>query len=874
MDSASELLSVQEQTKMETDATRYRALEHQSEIITELINVNLDSTTEIIYWTDSEPTGATGFVVRDKEVNGVSGGGIFMHENATVEEAAGIAKNMSLKFTVTDPQIGGAKSGIRFNHKDPRAQDVLRRFINFIAPSLRTNYVTAGDLNTDDRFIEKVIQDDVGQPTCQAVLATEIARRCNLPNLSNQLRDLIKTPASPYFPLIEGAVGYGVARAVQVAAEKLGFKPRVVIQGFGAVGTSLAYYLQTENLATVVAIADQDCIVWNPEGIDALKLLKTRKWIVDQAALWGNPEVKKLRSAAEKNLRPLVEAVHHEGLGVTRRGEFETDGEFLTRLLTIVEADTFCPCAVRYQITEDVVTLLSVGGYRLVVSGANTPFGVPVESGFVMTDDKNGNPVTTPSYKIAEDKRGVVLAQLQKKGIVVIPDWVANSGTAQLFHRGLSVVFPAVGDVSRLVLDACAKPIIDFLEEAFQLVQDPILWPYGCYQLAQKRLTSPRMMRPKNNPNNSKFVIPRPDMTGKTPEQKADLLVRYMAEVLPSKQALTDLLRASPEALVVYNGFENSGRIHIAQGILNTAVANNFIRNGNFTFIVFNADMFAAMNGKCGGDLAKIQVLGHYFVEVWKACGIDTGSVKVVWASDLMVKNSEAYWKTVVDVSTRMTLNRAIRCTPALGRKTDEEDKDFLENLKASMILYSACQIADTQMLGVDVITMGIDQRKINMAAIEHAQAIGKRPPIVMHYDLIPGLKQDQAKMSKSDPQNSIFIEDSREEVTQKIKKAYCPPGEGPKTNPCLAYVKGLIVPAWENIRAPATPGFTVDGVTFQTYEELETAYLAGNVHPKGLKDALTGWLNDILEPVRRHFVEDEKARELFAEVKRITNTA
>ncbi len=343
MDSASELLSEEEQQRIISERDRFLQIDEQSRIITELVDVNLKSVTEIIEWHDTE-TDAVGWCVKDTRVNGISGGGIFMHKGATVEEVAGIGRNMSLKFTVCDPQIGGAKSGIRFDHTDSRAKDVLRRFIIYIGDSLRTNYVTAGDLNTDDRYIESVIQKDVGQPTCQAALATEIAKRCNLPNLSKQLSNLISTPATPYFPLIEGAVGYGIARAVELACKKTGItKPRVVIQGFGAVGTSLAYFLQTENLATVVAIADQDCIVRSSNGIDIVELLKIRKSLVGQLSQWDNPECKKLRATAEKNIRPLVEAAPNKNLSVSYRQESESNVEFLNRLICMTPADVFLP---------------------------------------------------------------------------------------------------------------------------------------------------------------------------------------------------------------------------------------------------------------------------------------------------------------------------------------------------------------------------------------------------------------------------------------------------------------------------------------------------------------------------------------------------
>jgi glutamate dehydrogenase (NAD(P)+) len=70
-------------------------------------------------WEDhGYPTGAIGWVVFDTIINGLAGGGIFMAPTATLEETRKLAKNMTKKFTVTNPQIGGAKAGIRFDHTD------------------------------------------------------------------------------------------------------------------------------------------------------------------------------------------------------------------------------------------------------------------------------------------------------------------------------------------------------------------------------------------------------------------------------------------------------------------------------------------------------------------------------------------------------------------------------------------------------------------------------------------------------------------------------------------------------------------------------------------------------------------------------------
>ena len=59
----------------------------------------------VFHWQDNMHTGAEGWIVWDTIINGVSGGGIFMHANATEAETAAIARNMTRKFTVCDPQV-------------------------------------------------------------------------------------------------------------------------------------------------------------------------------------------------------------------------------------------------------------------------------------------------------------------------------------------------------------------------------------------------------------------------------------------------------------------------------------------------------------------------------------------------------------------------------------------------------------------------------------------------------------------------------------------------------------------------------------------------------------------------------------------------
>src|SRR6056300_465506 len=65
-------------------------------------------------------------------------------------EVESLAKTMEVKFTIAGPPIGGAKSGINFDPKDPRKKGVLERWYKAVKPLLKNYYGTGGDLNVDE----------------------------------------------------------------------------------------------------------------------------------------------------------------------------------------------------------------------------------------------------------------------------------------------------------------------------------------------------------------------------------------------------------------------------------------------------------------------------------------------------------------------------------------------------------------------------------------------------------------------------------------------------------------------------------------------------------------------------------------------------
>ena len=121
----------------------------------ELLKKFEDRTSEIIFEWKDDVTPAKGWIVINSLRGGASAGGTRMHANVTLEEVVALAKTMEIKFTVSGPPIGGAKSGINFDPKDPRKKEVLKRWFAAAKPLLKSYYGTGGDMNLDE--VEEVI---------------------------------------------------------------------------------------------------------------------------------------------------------------------------------------------------------------------------------------------------------------------------------------------------------------------------------------------------------------------------------------------------------------------------------------------------------------------------------------------------------------------------------------------------------------------------------------------------------------------------------------------------------------------------------------------------------------------------------------------
>lgn len=347
-------------------------------------------------------------------------------------------------------------------------------------------------------------------------------------------------------------------------------------------------------------------------------------------------------------------------------------------------------------------------------------------------------------------------------------------------------------------------------------------------------------------------------------------LIKQVGEEIIGEEELIEKLKSGKQ-LSAYDGFEPSGKIHIAQGILRAINVNKLTRAGvKFKFWV--ADWFALMNNKMGGDIEKIKITGKYFIEVWKACGMDMKNVEFLWASENM---NQDYWLRVLKIGMNNSVARITRCAQIMGRS----DKD---ELSAAQIFYPCMQASDIFQLKVDIAQLGMDQRKVNVLAREAATKLGLEKPIAIHHHMLAGLGKPPVgaegveaaiakKMSKSNPDSAIFMTDKEEDIKRKINKAYCLEGDI-KDNPILEYCKYILFEKFDKIQIKRPEKFGGD-VTYNSYSELEKDFAEKKLHPMDLKSAVTILLNEIVKPVREHFDKNPEARKLKEQVESFSVT-
>ncbi|MBN2230119.1 MAG: tyrosine--tRNA ligase [Candidatus Thorarchaeota archaeon] len=349
-------------------------------------------------------------------------------------------------------------------------------------------------------------------------------------------------------------------------------------------------------------------------------------------------------------------------------------------------------------------------------------------------------------------------------------------------------------------------------------------------------------------------------------------LIAGVGEEVVTIEELRTLLEEKKNP-IAYDGFEPSGMAHLPFGIYRPLLLKDLIKAG-IRFKIWLADWFAWINNKMGGDLEKIKTTGDYFIEVWKAAGVPTDKVEFLFASDAM--DTIDYWERVIRIAKATTIARATRALTIMGRKEGEMSE-------VAAYFYPVMQVADIFTLEADITQLGLDQRRANMLAREVGPKLGLwKPVVISHHMLInlEGAKEPEgfddemardyhlidSKMSKSKPSSSIFVHDTTDEIRSKIIAAYCPPKEV-NGNPLLDYAKEIIFRKYDDFTIERKTKFGGD-VTFTSYQDLESSYTKGDLHPMDLKNGIILYLDEMIKPIREHFEKKGSASDLYEQVK------
>ena len=385
----------------------------------ELLQKYENKAPEIIFnWKDPE-TEAEGWTVINSLRGGAAGGGTRMRKGLDMNEVLSLAKTMEIKFTVSGPAIGGAKSGINFDPKDPRKKGVLERWYKAVSPLLKSYYGTGGDLNVDE--IHEVIpiteESGVWHPQ-EGVFnghfkPTEADKINRIGQLRQGVIKVIENPryspnVSRKYTVADMITGFGVAEAVKHYYDIYGGSivgKLTVVQGFGNVGAAAAFYLAQMG-AKIVGIIDIAGGLINENGftfeeITNLFLQKT-----------GN-------TLESDNLIPFDE---------------------INQKIWSLETEVFAPCAASRLITKNQIDTMIERGLEVISCGANVPFA-----------DK-------------EIFFGPIMEFTDSK-VSLIPDFISNCGMARVFayfmERRVEMTDEAIFEDTSNIIKSALQNIYD-----------------------------------------------------------------------------------------------------------------------------------------------------------------------------------------------------------------------------------------------------------------------------------------------------------------------------------------------------------------------------------------------------------------------------
>jgi len=329
-----------------------------------------------------------------------------------------------------------------------------------------------------------------------------------------------------------------------------------------------------------------------------------------------------------------------------------------------------------------------------------------------------------------------------------------------------------------------------------------------------------------------------------------DLITRNAAEVVTESEV--EELAENPEGKRAYVGYEPSGVLHIGHML----GANKLIdlQEAGMEVVILLADVHAYLNGK--GTFEEIRETATRMQEQFVAYGLDEENTEFRLGSEFQF--DEEYVLDLHALELETTLSRAERAMSEIGSG---------DSVTVSQAVYPLMQALDIEYLDIDLAIGGMEQRKVHMLARDTLPSIDYESPTCLHTPLISELSTGIGKMSSSSGV-TISMEDSTDDIEEKVNGAFCPAGEidpeptddgEERNNPVLEIFEYFVFPRFDEV-VVERPEEYGGNLAYDSYEELEADFASGELHPADAKPTLAEYLDKLVEPGR------EKLREQRAE--------
>jgi len=309
-----------------------------------------------------------GYRVQHNNIQGPYKGGLRYHPKVDMDEVKALAFWMTMKNAVVGVPFGGAKGGIALDSKslsEIELEKLTRQFSRKLLDIIGAyKDIPAPDVNTNSKIM--------------GWIADEYQKS----NIKNQISKNELLAVVTGKPIDKGgsegrvvATGYGGVQVLMSMLKKLGKSPKeltVAIMGFGNVGRHIAHFLQIEGFK-IVALSDSRGGIYIPDGIrdtEEINKYKEEKGFLSGCYCVGSVcDFKNKEKLGGRDIKP----------------------EDILEL----PVDILVPAALENVITSDNADKIKA---RIILEMAN-------------------GPTTIEADKV-----------LNKKGVVVIPDILANSG--------------------------------------------------------------------------------------------------------------------------------------------------------------------------------------------------------------------------------------------------------------------------------------------------------------------------------------------------------------------------------------------------------------------------------------------------------------